>query len=44
MKGCHQKGEARPKEGGGEEEAPSDNIGRGGNSNRTDIHWGEEHH
>ncbi|CAK9259063.1 unnamed protein product [Sphagnum jensenii] len=39
------KGEARSEEeGGGEEEAPFDNIGRGGNSNRTGIHWGQEHH
>ncbi len=43
--GCHQKGDARSEEeGGGEEEAPSDNIGRGGNSNRASIHWGQEHH
>jgi hypothetical protein len=26
------------------EEAPSDNISRGGNSNRAGIHWGQEHH
>jgi hypothetical protein len=30
--------------GGGKEEAPSDNIGRGGNSNQAGIHWGQEHH
>jgi hypothetical protein len=36
--------EARSEEEGGEEEAPSNNIGRGGNSNRAGIHWGQEHH